>query len=140
MRPVSAVVVDFPFVPVIAITRPCSHRDASSISPTTGTPRARAAAIAGTPAGTPGLSTTRSAVVKVSSRWPPSSSSTPRARSGSASGTSPRTSDSVTFAPRRASRSAAARPLRAAPATVTRLPSTDNGAAGILTAASTSSG
>ena len=32
IRPVSAVVVDLPFVPVIAITRPRSHRDASSIS------------------------------------------------------------------------------------------------------------
>ena len=39
IRPVSAVVVDLPFVPVIAITRPCSQRDASSISPMTGTPR-----------------------------------------------------------------------------------------------------
>ena len=43
IRPVSAVVVDLPFVPVIAITRPCSQRDASSISPITGTPRSRAA-------------------------------------------------------------------------------------------------
>ena len=32
IRPVSAVVVDLPLVPVIAITRPCSQRDASSIS------------------------------------------------------------------------------------------------------------
>ena len=42
IRPVSAVVVDLPFVPVMAITRPRSQRDASSISPMTGTPaRAR---------------------------------------------------------------------------------------------------
>ena len=47
IRPVSAVVVDLPFVPVIAMTRPCSQRDASSTSPITGTPRARAAATAG---------------------------------------------------------------------------------------------
>ena len=37
--------------------------------------------------GTPGLSTTRSASANVSSRCPPSSSSTPSRRSGSASGT-----------------------------------------------------
>jgi len=30
MRPINVVVVDFPFVPVIAITRPRRHRDASS--------------------------------------------------------------------------------------------------------------
>ena len=40
IRPVSAVVVDFPFVPVIAMTRPRSQREASSTSPMTGTPRA----------------------------------------------------------------------------------------------------
>ena len=66
IRPVSAVVVDLPFVPVIAITRPCSQRDASSISPMTGTPRSRAACTAGCSGGTPGLSTTRSAFVNVS--------------------------------------------------------------------------
>ncbi len=47
MRPVSVVVVDFPFVPVIATTRPFSHRDASSTSPMTGTPARRAAATNG---------------------------------------------------------------------------------------------
>ena len=47
IRPVSAVVVDLPFVPVMATTRPRSHRDASSTSPMTGTPAARAAATAG---------------------------------------------------------------------------------------------
>ena len=40
--PVNAVVVDFPFVPVIATTRPCSHLEASSSSPMIGTPRSRA--------------------------------------------------------------------------------------------------
>ncbi len=60
MRPVSAVVVDFPFVPVMATTRPRSQRDASSTSPMTGTPAARAADTEGWLAGTPGLSTTRS--------------------------------------------------------------------------------
>jgi len=43
IRPVNAVVVDFPFVPVMAITRPRSQREASSISAMTGTPRSRAA-------------------------------------------------------------------------------------------------
>ena len=42
MRPVSVVVVDFPFVPVIATILPRSHRDASSSSPMTGTPARRA--------------------------------------------------------------------------------------------------
>ena len=62
IRPVSSVVVDLPFVPVIAITRPRSQRDASSTSPITGTPRARAAATTGSSGGTPGLRTTRSAL------------------------------------------------------------------------------
>ena len=65
IRPANTVVVDLPFVPVIAITRPCSHRDASSISAITGTPRSRAACSAGCSGGTPGLRTTRSAFVNV---------------------------------------------------------------------------
>ena len=68
MRPMSVVVVDLPFVPVTAMIRPDSQRDASSTSPMTGTPRERAAAIAGWVSGTPGLSTMRSAAVKVASR------------------------------------------------------------------------
>ena len=47
IRPASVVVVDFPFVPVTAITRPFNHRDASSSSPTIGTPAARADSSAG---------------------------------------------------------------------------------------------
>ena len=39
IRPISVVVVDFPFVPVTAITRPVSQRDASSSSPMISTPR-----------------------------------------------------------------------------------------------------
>src|SRR5579862_59048 len=124
MRPVSAVVVDFPLVPVIAITRPVNHHDASSISPTIGTPWARAATTAGCSAGTPGLITIRSAAVNVAVSWPPSSRATPCARSGTASGTLARTSDSVTAAPCFASSAAAAIPLAAAPTTVTRLPLT----------------
>ena len=51
---------------VIAITRPCSQRHASSISPMTRMPRSRAATTDGRSGGTPGLSTTRSARVNVS--------------------------------------------------------------------------
>src|SRR5215467_6120842 len=126
IRPVSAVVVDFPFVPVMATTRPRSQREANSSSPMTGTPRRRAAAIAGCSGGTPGLVTTRSASTNVSVRWPPSSSSTPNGASASTPATCGCTSDNVTRAPRRASSSDAATPLRAAPATVTRLPRTSN--------------
>ena len=45
IRPVSVVVVDLPFVPVIATIRPRSQRDASSSSPMTGTPARRAASM-----------------------------------------------------------------------------------------------
>ena len=67
IRPVSDVVVDLPFVPVMAITRPFSHLNASSTSPITGTPAALAAAITGISGGTPGLITIRPAPVKVPS-------------------------------------------------------------------------
>src|SRR4030081_67473 len=62
--PVSAVVVDLPLVPVIAISVApgSSKRYVSSISAITSTPAARAATIAGK-VGTPGDITTRSAVV-----------------------------------------------------------------------------
>src|SRR5262245_38929225 len=123
--PVNTVVVDLPFVPVIAITRPCNHRDASSISAITGTPRALATSIAGCSGGTPGLSTTRSARSKVSSRCAPSSRVTPRSASDVASAISSRRSDSVTRAPRSTSSSAAAIPLRAAPTTTTFCPATE---------------
>ncbi len=59
--PVSVVVVDLPFVPVIATIRPLNQREASSISPITGTPARRAAATWGCKGETPGLSTMRSA-------------------------------------------------------------------------------
>ena len=62
IRPTSVVVVDFPFVPVIATIGPRSQRDASSSSPITGTPAALARAISGRSIGTPGLSTIKSAV------------------------------------------------------------------------------
>src|SRR5436309_3541474 len=137
--PVNAVVVDFPLVPVIAITRPRSHHDASSSSPTIGTPRSRAALTAVCSGGTPGLSTIRSADVNVSVRCPPISRPIPSCRSGSASGIPLRVSDKVTIAPRSARSLAAAIPLRAAPTTVTRLPVTSNCLAAIRPSCSVSS-
>ena len=79
MRPISVVVVDLPLVPVMATMRPASQRDASSISPMTGTPAARAAATSACRGETPGLRTIRSAPFSVSARWPPSSRTTPAA-------------------------------------------------------------
>ena len=76
MSPTSVVVVDLPLVPVIAISVLATKRDASSISPVTVTPAARAAASSGI-SGTPGDSTISSAPVNVARRWPPSSRSTP---------------------------------------------------------------
>src|SRR5262249_52950895 len=124
IRPVNSVVVDFPFVPVIATMRPRSQREASSSSPMTGTPALRAFATTGCSGGTPGLITIKSASANVSARCPPSSSATPSWRSGSAAGASGCVSDNVPRAPRFASSSAAAMPLLAAPATVTRFPFT----------------
>src|SRR4051812_42078628 len=126
IRPVSVVVVDLPLVPVIAMIRPASHRDASSTSPITGTPAARAAAITGCSGGTPGLNTMRSASANVAGWCPPSSTTTPSGRSASASGTSTRTSVNVTRPPRAVSNCAAAMPLLAPPTTVTCIPATLN--------------
>ena len=68
IAPQSVVVVDLPLVPVIATSVARStKRDASSISPVTGTPAARAAR-SGAISGTPGDSTMRSAPVKIASR------------------------------------------------------------------------
>ena len=62
--PVSAVVVVLPLVPVMATNSASIARQASSSSPMIGTPRARAPASAGASTGTPGLTTTSSAVVE----------------------------------------------------------------------------
>jgi hypothetical protein len=70
IRPTSVVVVDLPLVPVMAMTLPASHREASSSSPMTGTPAARAAASGASSGGTPGLVTMRSAPVKRAAPWP----------------------------------------------------------------------
>src|SRR5688572_4930761 len=126
IRPVSVVVVDFPFVPVMAMTLPFNQRQASSSSPMIGTPRWRTASSAGRFAGTPGLKTTRSARPKTSPECPPRSSVTPAARSLPASSKAERSSLNVTRAPRETSSSAAAIPLRAAPTTTTFWPLTED--------------
>ena len=135
MRPISVVVVDLPLVPVMATMRPASQRDASSSSPMTGTPAARAAATSACRGETPGLRTIRSALFSVSARWPPSSRTTPARRSSSAGSIVSRVSVRTTLAPRATSRCAAATPLRAAPTTTTRWPDTLK-AEGVVIAAS----
>ena len=52
--PTSVVVVDLPLVPVIAIDRPSSQREASSSSPMIGTPAPRGSSNSGCHGGTPG--------------------------------------------------------------------------------------
>src|SRR4051812_37969749 len=125
IRPIRVVVVDFPFVPVTAMTGPRSQRNASSSSPMISTPSRRAASNTGCSSATPGLVTIRSATASVSLRCPPSSSSTPAARSSGAASNDGRDSVSVTWAPRRTRSVAAAIPLRAAPTTTTRRPATE---------------
>ena len=73
ISPTSVVVVDLPFVPVMATIVAEMKRDASSSSPVISTPAARAAASSGI-SGTPGDSTIRSAPRKLSRLCPPSSS------------------------------------------------------------------
>src|ERR1044071_9254399 len=126
IRPINVVVVDFPFVPVIAMRRPVIQRDANSSSPIVSTPFARAASNAACSVGTPGLVTIRSAPASVSARCPPSSNSMPCALKRSAASNVSRVSVSITRAPRRSASSAAAMPLRAAPTTTTRRPRTEN--------------
>ena len=140
IRPVSVVVVDLPFVPVIAMTRPRSQRDASSSSPITGTPRARAASIAGCSrrhAGTQhdqiGAGERRRRVAAELERDAGVAQPLPRRRSASRV-----RSASPSRRGARAAR-AAAMPLRAAPTTTTRLPAHGERAV-VVIAASTSSG
>src|SRR5215216_5828086 len=126
MRPINVVVVDLPLVPVMATIGPFSQREASSSSPIVSTPLPRASSNTGCSSATPGLATIRSACASVEDRCPPSSSSIPRWRNRDASSNEGRTSVSSTRAPLRASSSAAAMPLRAAPTTTTRRPATVN--------------
>src|SRR5688572_30573985 len=125
IRPITVVVVDFPLVPVTAMTGPFTQRHASSSSPIISTPRARAPSNTFCSSTTPGLATIRSAASSVAARCPPTSSSTPRSRRRPACSNVDRVSVSITRAPRRTRSSAAAIPLRAAPTTTTRLPLTE---------------
>src|SRR6267143_127105 len=130
MCSIKEVVVVFPFEPVIPIKRPSRKRSASSTSLQMVTPFARAACSKGASAGTPGLGTIRSCPRNTFSRWPPSSSLMPGARSGAIASPisfSVRASVAVTFAPRAAQKSAVARPVLASPTTSTRLPRNSNG-------------
>jgi hypothetical protein len=124
--PASAVVVLFPFVPVMATTGTSPRkREASSTSPSTGMPARRAAPISGRESGTPGETTTRSQPVKSLSVWPPRAKETwafPSAWTTGASSVAVRRSVTVTRAPSRAQRRAAAAPLRARPTTRTFFP------------------
>src|SRR5688572_15309618 len=90
----------------------------------TSTPAARAARVSSS-SGTPGDMTIRSAPVKLSSTWPPSSSLAQPASVaiGRASFSAGALSVTVTWAPREARNFAADTPERASPTTTTFLPS-----------------
>ena len=82
IRPVSVVVVDLPFVPVIAITRPLQPaRRELELADDRHAARARRRRRPAARAARPGSARSRSAPANVSARWPPSSSATPAPRS-----------------------------------------------------------
>src|SRR3989454_3422836 len=130
---VRAVVVLFPFVPVMPIRIPCRNHEASSTSPTTRTPLRLASAIASMVSGTPGLTATRSAEVKLDTSCPPSPSrAPPRPRAPTSA---PRVSSGLrsvrtTAAWRDTRKRAIATPLFEAPTTTTRLPARPGGGGG----------
>ena len=113
IAPISSTVVVLPLVPVTAISSLGSRRQASSSSPITVIPRARAAAISGPRRGTPGLLTTQRPVERGIARRdqldPGGRQLAPRAGR--------RRSTPITRSPRAASASAAAVPERASPTT-----------------------
>ncbi len=110
IAPSSSAVVVLPFVPVTATKRCGSSRQASSSSPSSGSPRSRAATITAASFGTPGLLTTHA--TRPSSSTP----STPRCAS-IPSGTSGRPVSVPITRPWRSSTRAAASPERASPTT-----------------------
>src|SRR5438309_7906182 len=116
MWAISSTVVVFPLVPVTAMNSFASIRQASSSSPSTGTPRSRAAAITGACGGTPGLLTTSRARGSWATPSAPACSSTPACRS-SALAAGADVSTPITSPPAAASARAAAVPERASPAT-----------------------
>ena len=119
------VVVVFPFVPVTATYGASHTRAPTSISPHTGSPRARAQPRTGARSGTPGPATTRVASARCPGSCPPGRSGTPRSWSRVAA--SPKTrsvasSLTVTSAPSATMTSATATPATPAPTTTTRSP------------------
>src|SRR6267142_2492557 len=131
---VSAVVVLLPLVPVMPIRIPCRNHDASSISPTTRTPPRLALTIASSVRGTPGLTATRSADVKLVASCPPSSSfapSRPSVRTSAPRDSSGLASVRTTDAWRDIRKRAMATPLFDAPTTTTRLPARRGGEGGL---------
>src|SRR5439155_22849784 len=124
----SAVVVVLPFVPVIAMQRvpdPASARNPRSISDTTGTPAARAAASGAASGGTPGETTTPAADRIFARSWRPRSTSTPASPRSSATVAPPYVWSEVSLAymlaPSRASSFVAATPLFHSHTTATTL-------------------
>ncbi len=124
ISPTSVVVVVLPFDPVMATMEPGRNCAASSISPMTTSPRARACANFGASTGTPGLTTMRSWPRKVRSPWPPVSTVIPWSSSTGISlrSSSPLlVSETVTLAPCAFMKSAEATPDLPRPTTSTRL-------------------
>ena len=125
ISPSSEVVVVLPLEPVTARILPLRKRAASSSSPMTGRPKLRACTSSGVSSGTPGLTTMRSWRRNVSRPWPPASTLMPsssRAGMSLARASALRMSETVTCAPRRRRKRAAARPDLPSPTTRTFLP------------------
>src|SRR5579875_3436465 len=125
IAPASVVVVVLPFEPVMARILPLRNCAASSSSPMTGSPKLLACTSSGVSSGTPGLTTIRSCRRKVSSPWPPASTAMPcsiRAGISLLSISALRMSETVTCAPRRRRKRAAANPDLPRPTTRTFLP------------------
>ena len=126
IRPINAVVVVFPFVPVTAIIGAGQNQLATSNSLTTLTPRRCASCTTGTVDGMPGLITRSSASSALGVCLPVSYSilrDSSSERYGFSRSPEP-LSLTNTEAPLRCSRRATAAPLRAAPSTVTCFPAT----------------
>ena len=82
ISPTNVVVVVFPFDPVMATIGPGRNWEASSISPITGRPKARACSSGSASTGTPGLTTIKSCLRKVRSPCAPVSTAIPVEKRG----------------------------------------------------------
>ena len=124
ISPANVVVVVFPLEPVMATIFPGKNSAASSISPITFSPKARACTSGGASTGTPGLTTMRSCPRNVRSPCPPVSTAIPWSSSAGISFLSSScglVSETVTRAPRAFRKSADATPDFPRPTTSTRL-------------------